>query len=151
MPGDLAAASVIALATTPPPLALSAIQLAASSGLALASIAGLGTLPATLAAASQLRIGMTAALADSGISATDVVIDLRHVDYIDSEGLGSLIQAYTSCRRRGTAIVFAHVFGKNLQLLKTTKLLTVFEVYSTGIEAQRAAASMTSAAFSATM
>jgi anti-sigma B factor antagonist len=79
------------------------------------------------------------------------VIDLQHVDYIDSEGLGSLIQSYTSCRRRGTPIVFAHVFGKNLQLLKTTKLLTVFDVYNTGVEAQRAAASMTSAAFSATM
>jgi anti-sigma B factor antagonist len=79
------------------------------------------------------------------------VIDLQNVDYIDSEGLGSLIQAYTSCRRRGTPIVFAHVFGKNLQLLKTTKLLTVFEIYNTGVEAQRAAASMTSAAFSATM
>jgi len=79
------------------------------------------------------------------------VIDLQNVDYIDSEGLGSLIQAYTSCRRRATPIVFAHVFGRNLQLLKTTKLLTVFEIYSTGVEAQRAAASMTSAAFSATM
>ena len=78
-----------------------------------------------------------------------VVIDLQNVDYIDSEGLGSLIQAYTGCGRRGTPIVFAHVFGRNLQLLKTTKLLTVFEIYNTGIEAQRAAASMTSAAFSA--
>ena len=76
------------------------------------------------------------------------VVDLQSVDYIDSEGLGSLIQAYTSCRRRGTPIVFAHVFGKNLQLLKTTRLLTVFEIYNTGVEAQRAAASMTSAAFS---
>ena len=79
------------------------------------------------------------------------VIDLQNVDYIDSEGLGSLIQAYTSCRRRSTPIVFAHVFGKNLQLLKTTKLLTVFDIYDTGVEAQRAAAAMTSAAFSATM
>jgi anti-sigma B factor antagonist len=79
------------------------------------------------------------------------VIDLLNVDYIDSEGLGSMIQAYTSCRRRGTPIVFAHVFGKNLQLLKTTKLLTVFEIYNTRVEAERAAASMTSAAFSATI
>jgi anti-sigma B factor antagonist len=71
------------------------------------------------------------------------VIDLQNVEYIDSEGLGSLIQAYTSCKKRGVPIVFAHVFGRNLQLLKTTKLLTVFEVYASRIDAQRAAASMT--------
>ncbi len=79
------------------------------------------------------------------------VIDLQNVDYIDSEGLGSLIQAYTSCRKRGAPIVFVHVFGRNLQLLKTTKLLTVFDIYSNALDAQRAAAAMTSAAFSAIM
>src|SRR5258706_12407680 len=79
------------------------------------------------------------------------VIDLQNVDYIDSEGLGSLIQAYTSCRKRGAPIVFVHVFGRNLQLLKTTKLLTVFDIYSNPLDAQRAAAAMTSAAFSAIM
>jgi anti-sigma B factor antagonist len=79
------------------------------------------------------------------------IIDLQNVDYIDSEGLGSLIQAYTSCKKRGAAIVFVHVFGRNLQLLKTTKLLTVFEVYANRLDAQRAAASMTSAAFSPIM
>jgi anti-sigma B factor antagonist len=80
-----------------------------------------------------------------------LIIDLQNVEYIDSEGLGSLIQAYTSCKKRGVPIVFVHVFGRNLQLLKTTKLLTVFDVYASRPEAQRAAASMTSAAFSPTM
>jgi len=79
------------------------------------------------------------------------IIDLQNVDYIDSEGLGSLIQAYTSCKKRGAPIVFVHVFGRNLQLLKTTKLLTVFDVYANRIDAHRAAASMTSAAFSPIM
>ena len=79
------------------------------------------------------------------------VIDLQGVDYIDSEGLGSLIQAYTSCKKRGAPIVFVHVLGRNLQLLKTTKLLTVFEVYANRLDAHRAAASMTSAAFSPIM
>jgi anti-anti-sigma factor len=79
------------------------------------------------------------------------IIDLQNVDYIDSEGLGSLIQAYTSCKKRGAPIVFVHVFGRNLQLLKTTKLLTVFEIYANRLEAHRAAAPMTSAAFSPIM
>jgi anti-sigma B factor antagonist len=79
------------------------------------------------------------------------IIDLQNVNYIDSEGLGSLIQAYTTCKKHGAPIVFVHVFGRNLQLLKTTKLLTVFQVYANRLEAQRAAASMTSAAFSPIM
>jgi len=96
--------------------------------------------PFQLAVSSRLREG-----------GFGFVIDLQNVDYIDSEGLGSLIQAYTSCKKRGAPIVFVHVFGRNLQLLKTTKLLTVFEVYANRIDAHRAAASMTSAAFSPTM
>jgi anti-anti-sigma factor len=96
--------------------------------------------PFQLAVAKRLREGGFA-----------FVIDLLNVDYMDSEGLGSLIQAYTSCKKRGAPIVFVHVFGRNLQLLKTTKLLTVFEVYANRIDAHRAAASMTSAAFSPTM
>jgi anti-sigma B factor antagonist len=70
------------------------------------------------------------------------VIDLQGVDYIDSEGLGSLIQAYTSCKKRGAPIVFVHVFGRNLQLLKVTKLLTVFEIYANAIEARRSFANI---------
>ena len=70
------------------------------------------------------------------------VIDLQGVNYIDSEGLGSLIQAYTSCKKRGAPIVFVHVFGRNLQLLKVTKLLTVFEVYASTLEARRSFANM---------
>jgi anti-anti-sigma factor len=96
--------------------------------------------PFQLAVAKRLREGGFA-----------FIIDLQNVDYIDSEGLGSLIQAYTSCKKRGAPIVFVHVFGRNLQLLKTTKLLTVFDVYANRIDAHRAAASMTSAAFSPTM
>src|SRR5258705_1119123 len=100
--------------------------------------------PFQLAVAKRLKEG----LKDGGVA---FVIDLLNVDYIDSEGLGSLIQAYTSCKKRGAPIVFVHVFGRNLQLLKTTKLLTVFDVYANRIDAHRAAASMTSAAFSPIM
>jgi anti-sigma B factor antagonist len=59
----------------------------------------------------------------------DIILDLRHVSYLDSAGLGALAQAYTSSRRRGGRVVFAHVAGKNLELLRITKLLTVFEIY----------------------
>ena len=66
-----------------------------------------------------------------------LILDLQHVNYIDSAGLGALIRAYTMCQAHGTRLVFVRVFGKNLELLTITKLLTVFEVYETTLEAER--------------
>jgi anti-sigma B factor antagonist len=66
-----------------------------------------------------------------------LILDLQNIDYLDSAGLGALAQAYTSCWTRGTRLVFVHVFGKNRELLTLTKLLTVFDVYETTLEAER--------------
>jgi anti-sigma B factor antagonist len=66
-----------------------------------------------------------------------VILDLQHVTYVDSAGLGALIRAHTLCQKYGTRLVFVHVVGKNLELLTITKLLTVFEVYETTLEAER--------------
>jgi anti-sigma B factor antagonist len=66
-----------------------------------------------------------------------LILDLQNVDYIDSAGLGALAYAYTTCKRRGTRLVFVRVFGKNHELLRITRLLTVFDVYETTLEAER--------------
>jgi len=66
-----------------------------------------------------------------------IIVDLQNIDYIDSAGLGSLAAAYTSCRRRGTRLVLVRVTGRNRELLRVTKLLTVFDVYDTTLEAER--------------
>ena len=66
-----------------------------------------------------------------------MIIDLQNVDYMDSAGLGALVYAYTSCRRRDTRLVLVRVAGKNRELLRVTKLLTVFDVYETTLEAER--------------
>ena len=68
---------------------------------------------------------------------SQLIIDLQNINYIDSAGLGSLVAAYTSCQRRGTRLVLVRVFGKNRELLRITKLLTVFDVYETTLEAER--------------
>ncbi len=67
----------------------------------------------------------------------DLILDLQNVNYLDSAGLGALAYAYTSSWRRGGRLVLVHVFGKNKELLRITKLLTVFEVYETTLEAER--------------
>jgi anti-sigma B factor antagonist len=71
---------------------------------------------------------------------TRIVVDLQYVDYMDSAGIGSLAAAYTSCRRRGARLALVRVFGKNRELLRITRLLTVFDVYDTTLEAERAVA-----------
>ncbi len=67
----------------------------------------------------------------------NLILDLRNVNYLDSAGLGALAHAYTSSRARGGRVVFVNVRGKNKELLRITKLLTVFEVYPTTTEAER--------------
>jgi len=66
-----------------------------------------------------------------------MIVDVQNVDYMDSAGLGALVHAYTSCRRRGTRLVLVRVAGRNRELLRITKLLTVFDVYETTLEAER--------------
>ena len=66
-----------------------------------------------------------------------LVLDLADVPYIDSVGLGAIVQAYTTSRRRGGDLKLLHVKHRNRQLLVTTKLLTVFEVYDTEDEVAR--------------
>jgi len=66
----------------------------------------------------------------------DLILDLQNVHYLDSAGIGALAQAYTSSRRHGGRVVFVHVFGRNKELLRITKLLTVFEVYDTTAAAE---------------
>jgi anti-anti-sigma factor len=66
----------------------------------------------------------------------DVILDLRHVTYLDSAGIGALAYAYKSSLRNGGRLVFAHVVGKNRELLRITKLLTIFEVYPSTMAAE---------------
>ena len=66
-----------------------------------------------------------------------LVLDLVDVPYIDSIGIGAIVQAYTSARRRGGDLKLLHVRHRNRHLLVTTKLLTVFEAFDTEDEVER--------------
>ncbi|HOP08110.1 MAG TPA: STAS domain-containing protein [candidate division Zixibacteria bacterium] len=64
-----------------------------------------------------------------------VVIDLAGVEWMNSTGLGILIQGFTTLRNSDGQLKLARVTEKIRSLLKITKLASVFEAYETVDEA----------------
>jgi anti-sigma B factor antagonist len=60
----------------------------------------------------------------------NVVLDLSHVDYIDSTGLGALVICYTSLKKQDGALKLVNPNKRNVELLLLTKLHTIFEVFT---------------------
>jgi anti-sigma B factor antagonist len=59
-----------------------------------------------------------------------IVLDLQHVDYIDSTGLGNLVISYTQVKNAGGALKLLHLNKRNVELLALTRLHTIFEVFA---------------------
>jgi anti-sigma B factor antagonist len=59
------------------------------------------------------------------------VLDLAKVDWMNSSGLGILISGLTTVRNAEGELKLARVTDKIQSLLMITKLITVFETYST--------------------
>ena len=59
----------------------------------------------------------------------NAVLNLQHVDYIDSSGLGAMVMCYTSIRRAEGKLKLLNLTRRNVELLVLTKLETVFEVF----------------------
>lgn len=60
-----------------------------------------------------------------------VVLDVSDVRYVDSRGIGELIESYTVATQRGGTVKLAGVTTRLNDLLVITKLLSVFEVHET--------------------
>lgn len=58
-----------------------------------------------------------------------LVLDLARVPYVDSCGLGTMVQAYVSAHRAGGWVMLSNITPRVRQLLTITRLLTVFELY----------------------
>ena len=59
------------------------------------------------------------------------IVNLAKVSYMDSSGLGELVQAYATVTKQGGALKLLHLTTRLRDLLVITKLATVFDCYDT--------------------
>lgn len=64
-----------------------------------------------------------------------VLLDLGGVSYVDSAGLGELVQAFATTKNRGGSLKLLNVTKKLRDLLVVTRLLTVFDTYENEADA----------------
>lgn len=57
-----------------------------------------------------------------------VVVDMSGVDYIDSSGVASLVEAFQTARKNGTRFVLAKVSDAALRVLELARLDKVFAI-----------------------
>ena len=65
----------------------------------------------------------------------NILLDLSGVSYVDSAGLGELVQAYATTKNRGGALKLLSVTKRLKDLLVVTKLLTVFDAFDAEADA----------------
>ena len=67
-----------------------------------------------------------------------VVIDLSHVAWMNSSGLGTMMGCLTSLKNAGGDLKLAGVTEKVKSLFMITKLITIFETYDSADQAATA-------------
>ena len=61
----------------------------------------------------------------------NIILNMSHVEYIDSTGLGILVALHVSAKTQGATLMLSNLGMKFNELLQLTKLVTVFEVCNT--------------------
>ena len=64
-----------------------------------------------------------------------ILLNLGDVSYVDSAGLGEIVQAYGAVSKNGGALKLVNTTKRIKDLLAITKLLTVFETFDSEAEA----------------
>ena len=59
----------------------------------------------------------------------DVLVDLSRVDYIDSSGVASLVEAFQASKKKGTGFALVSVNAPALRVLKLARLDKVFTIH----------------------
>jgi anti-anti-sigma factor len=70
---------------------------------------------------------------------TTTIVDLSGVPYVDSAGLGVLVNSYVSHQRNGRRLILAGVPERVMSLLKMTRVDQIFEMHADTDAARRAA------------
>ena len=63
--------------------------------------------------------------------AAKIVINLEHVNYVDSAGLGALIEMHRRTKAKGGHFMLCHLGPKLRQALELAQLLPIFEISPT--------------------
>lgn len=63
--------------------------------------------------------------------ATRIVVNLEHVNYVDSAGLGALIEAHRKTKAKGGRLKLSNLGPNFKQALEIARLLTIFETCPT--------------------
>src|SRR5207244_7954971 len=66
-----------------------------------------------------------------------LLLNLGDVSYVDSAGLGEIVQAYATVNKNGGTLKLLNVTKRIKDLLSITKLLTVFDTFDNEAEAVR--------------
>lgn len=59
----------------------------------------------------------------------NVILNLQHVSFIDSTGLGAMVRSHSTFEKAGGSIKLLHASKRHAELLVLTKLSTVFQVF----------------------
>jgi anti-sigma B factor antagonist len=59
-----------------------------------------------------------------------ILLNLANVPYIDSSGLGQLVGSFATVTNRGGQLKLLNLQNKLHELMQVTKLITVFETYT---------------------
>ncbi len=70
-----------------------------------------------------------------------LLLNLGDVSYVDSAGLGEIVQAYATVNKNGGTLKLLNVTKRIRDLLSITKLLTVFDTFDVEADAVRSFAS----------
>lgn len=73
-----------------------------------------------------------------GEGSKKILLNLSDMDYIDSNGLGELVQAYRESQRRGASLRLLKPQDRVQKTLRLTNLLPIFSVYDSEEEALQA-------------
>ena len=67
--------------------------------------------------------------------AARIVVNLEDVNFVDSAGLGALIEIHRKTKAKGGRLILTHLGPKLKQALEIARLLTIFETFATEADA----------------